>query len=44
MDADYRDVYLPLLFLMIEGKLILSQEEFFGDIYIEKWRDNAFDD
>jgi len=44
MEEDYRDVYLPLLFLMLDGKLILSQEEFFGDIYVEKWRDNAFDE
>lgn len=43
MEADYREVYLPLLFLMLEGKLIIWQEEFFGDIYIEKWRANAFD-
>lgn len=44
MEADYREVYLPLLFLMLEGKLIIWQEEFFGDIYIEKWRANAFDE
>jgi segregation and condensation protein A len=42
LDMDYRTVYLPLLFLMLEGKLIIWQEEFFGDIYIEKWRADAF--
>lgn len=42
MKTDYRVVYLPLLFLMLEGKLIIWQEEFFGDIYIEKWRADAF--
>ncbi len=42
MSKDFRVVYLPLLFLMLEGKLIIWQEEFFGDIYIEKWRADAF--
>ena len=42
LNRDYRTVYLPLLFLMLEGKLIIWQEEFFGDIYIEKWRADAF--
>ena len=42
MNKDFRGVYLPLLFLMLEGKLIIWQEEFFGDIYIEKWRADAF--
>jgi len=44
MDKDVRTVYLPLLFLMIEGKLIIRQEEFFGDIYVSRWRADAFDD
>ena len=39
-----RDVYLPLLFLMIEGKVILRQEDFFGEIYVSPWRADAFDD
>ncbi|NMA10885.1 MAG: segregation/condensation protein A [Methanomicrobiales archaeon] len=29
-----RDVYIPLLFLMLEGKLALWQDEFFGEIYV----------
>jgi segregation and condensation protein A len=28
------DVYIPLLFLMSEGKIALRQEEFFGEVYI----------
>jgi segregation and condensation protein A len=31
-----RDVYIPLLFLMQEGKLMISQEEFFGEITVSK--------
>ena len=31
-----RDVYIPLLFLMQEGKLLISQEEFFGEITVSK--------
>ena len=42
MGKDVRTVYLPLLFLMLEGRLMIWQEEFFGDIYIEKWRADAF--
>ncbi|KAF1076659.1 segregation/condensation protein A [Methanogenium sp. MK-MG] len=42
MNMDYRAVYLPLLFLMLEGRLIIWQDEFFGDIYIDKWRADAF--
>jgi len=42
MNKDCLGVYLPLLFLMLEGKLIIWQEEFFGDIYVEKWRADAF--
>ncbi len=29
-----RDVYIPLLFLMLEGKVALWQDEFFGEIYV----------
>jgi segregation and condensation protein A len=29
------DVYIPLLYLMFEGKLVLWQEEFFGEIMIQ---------
>ncbi len=29
-----REVYIPLLFLMLEGKLVLWQEEFFGEVYV----------
>jgi segregation and condensation protein A len=28
------EVYIPLLFLMSEGKLMLWQEEFFGEILV----------
>ena len=28
------EVYIPLLFLMSEGKLVLRQEEFFGEIMV----------
>ncbi|WFN36072.1 segregation/condensation protein A [Methanomicrobium antiquum] len=37
MKKDLRSVYLPLLFLMLEGKLILEQEEFFGEITVSEW-------
>lgn len=43
MNKDYRTVYLPLLFLMLEGRLMIWQDEFFGgDIYVDKWRADAF--
>lgn len=29
-----REVYIPLLFLMLEGELALWQDEFFGEIYV----------
>ncbi len=29
-----RDVYIPLLFLMLEGKIALWQDEFFGEIFV----------
>ena len=41
---DLRSVYLPLLFLMLEGKLILTQDEFFGEIIISGWSPDAFDE
>jgi len=44
MGKDVRAVYLPLLFLMLEGRLMIWQEEFFGDIYVSRWRADAFDD
>ena len=28
------DVYIPLLFLALDGQCALRQEEFFGDIYV----------
>ncbi len=44
MGKDVRTVYLPLLFLMLEGRLMIWQEEFFGDIYVARWRADAFED
>ena len=32
------DVYIPLLYLMFEGKLVLWQEEFFGEILVQACR------
>ena len=29
-----REVYIPLLFLMLEGELALWQDEFFGEVYV----------
>jgi segregation and condensation protein A len=29
------DIYIPLLFLMSEGKLMIWQEEFFGEIFVQ---------
>jgi len=34
MGRSRREVYIPLLFLMLEGKLALWQDEFFGEIYV----------
>jgi segregation and condensation protein A len=34
---DLWDIYIPLLFLMLEGKLLISQDEFFGEIRISSW-------
>jgi segregation and condensation protein A len=30
------EVYIPLLFLMAEGKLVLWQDEFFGEIFVQQ--------
>ena len=29
------EVYIPLLFLALEGRCSLRQEEFFGDIFVQ---------
>jgi segregation and condensation protein A len=29
------EVYIPLLFLMLDGQCALRQDEFFGDIYVQ---------
>jgi segregation and condensation protein A len=42
MGCGLREAYIPLLFLMIERKLVLFQDEFFGELTIEKWRADAF--
>jgi segregation and condensation protein A len=34
MGWNRREVYIPLLFLMLEGKLALWQDEFFGEIFV----------
>ena len=34
MGRTRREVYIPLLFLMLEGKLALWQDEFFGEVYV----------
>ncbi len=34
MGRTRREVYIPLLFLMLEGRLALWQDEFFGEIYV----------
>jgi segregation and condensation protein A len=44
MGLGTRDVYVPLLFLMIEGKIILLQDEFFGEIIVSRWHADAFSD
>lgn len=41
---DVRTIYIPLLFLMLERRLILKQEEFFGEIYLLRWQTEAFED
>jgi segregation and condensation protein A len=30
------DVYIPLLFLMLDGKVEIWQEEYFGDVYVRR--------
>lgn len=40
---DHRSVYLPLLFLMLEGKLMIFQDEFFGEIKISGWSLDKFE-
>lgn len=44
LEKSIRTVYIPLLFLMLEGRLILKQDEFFGEIYLTRWKSDAFDD
>jgi segregation and condensation protein A len=29
-------VYIPLLFLALDGRCILRQEEFFGKVYVQR--------
>ncbi|EHQ34846.1 segregation/condensation protein A [Methanoplanus limicola] len=41
---DQRSVYLPLLFLMLEGKLMIFQDEFFGEIKISGWSPDKFEE
>ncbi|OPY37209.1 MAG: segregation and condensation protein A [Methanoregula sp. PtaU1.Bin051] len=35
---DVPEVYIPLLFLMLDGQCALRQEEFFGDVYVQVCR------
>lgn len=32
------DVYIPLLYLMFEGKVSIWQDEFFGQLFVQIWR------
>lgn len=32
------EVYIPLLYLMFEGKVTLWQDEFFGQLFVQVWR------
>ena len=32
------EIYIPLLFLMFEGKLALWQDEFFGEVFVQSFR------
>lgn len=34
MGWECHEVYIPLLFLMLEGEIVLWQDEFFGEIYV----------
>ena len=44
MERDVPSVYLPLLFLMYEGELLLTQKEIFGEIVISEWRAEIAED
>lgn len=44
LGKDVRTIYIPLLFLMLERRVILKQEEFFGEIYLARWQVEAFDE
>jgi segregation and condensation protein A len=35
---DLPEVYIPLLFLALDGQCLLRQEEFFGDVYVQVCR------
>jgi segregation and condensation protein A len=35
MEWNIPEVYIPLLFLALDGRCSLRQEEFFGDIYVQ---------
>ncbi|MBP2133934.1 segregation and condensation protein A [Methanomicrobium sp. W14] len=43
LGKNLRSVYLPLLFLMLEGRVVLKQKEFFGEITVSEWSPSAFD-
>ena len=38
LGCDVPEVYIPLLFLMLDGQCALRQEEFFGDVYVQVCR------
>ncbi|MBN1432415.1 MAG: segregation/condensation protein A [Methanomicrobiaceae archaeon] len=44
LGRDVRTIYIPLLYLMLERRIILKQEEFFGEIYLTRWQAEAFND
>ena len=35
MEWGIPEVYIPLLFLALEGRCSLRQEEFFGDVFVQ---------
>jgi segregation and condensation protein A len=35
LEWDVPEVYIPLLFLMLDGQCALRQDEFFGDVYVQ---------
>ena len=35
MEWEIPEVYIPLLFLALDGRCTLRQEEFFGDIWVQ---------